>query len=170
MYSQNWNFLKLGLSKIISVSRSSIVFIGFSILFIKKISEIYDTTLKVENGSLEFEYEQISSIHTPHDETQIISRLKDLQNVVEGHNFNPKHTYIYARFDGDNKHAYTLKSIDKTTSRLYITFESRELPKNEKIEKLESMHEYMVDILGNLDEKTVVQLEVSDYKEELKQE
>ncbi|MBR1884490.1 MAG: hypothetical protein IJ809_06155 [Clostridia bacterium] len=134
----------------------SLILIGGGVFFIKKISTDFDTTLEVQNGELEFEYDTITSLHTPADDTKIITKLNDLKYVVEGHNFNVKHSYIYVRFNSDNKHAYTLKQVEKTTSKIYVTIETRNLPQNENIELIESFKEYIIDIIGNLEEDTPI--------------
>lgn len=145
----------------------SLLFLGFGFLFIRKIATDFDPTLKVENGEVNFEYEEISSLTTPGSDTLIITQLTELQKIVKEHNFNIKHTYIYTRFQADTNHHYEISSITKSGSRLYINVDVKENNKAGDSEPQTYNKEYIIDITGNLSKETAVQV---DLKAEEKNE
>ena len=138
----------------------SVLLIGGGFLFIRKLASDFDPSLKIENGDVSFEYEEISSLSTPANETVVISQLSDLQKIVKEHNFNIKHTYIYTRFEADTNHHYEISNITKSGSRIYINIDVKDNKKAGSSEAQTYTKEYIIDITGNLSKETAVQVDL----------
>ena len=133
----------------------SIIFVILGILFIREINDTLNDDYITQDGEITFEYSKITSINMPTSETKIITSLDDLKPIVEQHNFNIKHSYIYVRLNADNKHNYKITNVIKNPTQINIVIQQSDMPENINLELIETTTEYIIDLTGVLKDKTL---------------
>ena len=140
----------------------SIIFIIGGIYFILRINSDLNNDIITENGELTYEYNKIKSINMPTYDYKIITSLDDLQKIVEGHNFNIKHSYIYIKLPTDNKHNFKITNVTQTPTGIVCLVEKTAALENIQVEVIESTAEYIIDITGIINSEQTVTVTVND--------
>ncbi len=133
----------------------SVIFIGFGFLFVNSIKNSLNDYYITSDGELQFEYSKITSLSMPNKDTKIITSLDELKPIVDEHNFNVKHSYIYARIDADNKHNYKVASVIKNPTQINIIIQKTNAPENINLDTVPIVNEYIVDITGVIKDKNM---------------
>lgn len=139
----------------------SIILLVFAAIFMKNITSMLEEKT-LADGEVKFEVEEIRSINMPPDTEKIITTLDELKPIVNEHNFNTKHSYIYIRVNCDNKHRYTITNVVKSQNEVTCIIKKEALKENITEEQIEIMREYIIDVNGMLEKGMHVSINITE--------
>ncbi len=139
----------------------SIILLVFAIIFMKNITKVLEVKI-IADGEAQFEVTEIKSINMPVDDKKIITTLDELKPIVNEHNFNTKHSYIYIRIQGDNKHRYIITNVVKSQNEITCMIKKEALKENITEEQIEIMKEYIIDVNGMLEKEMNVTINITE--------
>ena len=140
----------------------SLILLGLGVFFVVKLNSELNNNYIKEYGNLTFEYEKITSTNKPTEDKKFVTSITDLKTIVDGHNFNTKHSYIYIRIPSDNKHKLKITNVALTVTGVVCLVEKSAALENIQIEKVDTIEEYIIDIHGLIDTEQSITVNIND--------